>query len=111
MLRRRWLLNVWLVLLLVAGGATVAAEKNGVLLVYRADNNWVAPEDNQPLRHLMRVAKGGVYQFTVQLPAKGRAKSAERLEVLRQILSKAAGRAVVIEEIAGSASEGILVGY
>lgn len=103
----RWFWCFGLVLMPIVG---FSAGKEA-LLVYRGDNNWVAPEDNKPLRQLMAAAKNGVREFKVILPSKGRGKSVERLEVLRGILVKSANAPVVLEEIEGRVGRGILVRY
>lgn len=81
----------------------VAAE----VLVYRAENKWVAPQDNKPLVALQKAARGGKTHFKVWLPKDGRELAIARLEVVRDILAREAKGAVVMEEV-GVAKDGTL---
>lgn len=92
-----------LALALVLFAATAQAET----LVYQGSNKWVAPADNAPLRSLTAKARAGKTSFTVTLPEGNRALSVARLEVLSDILDKAApaGKGVVMTE-AGSGVAG-----
>lgn len=92
----------------MAAGVAVAADKTAVLQ-YRDQNKWVAPADNKPLQQVLRAARSGEAYFRVVLPAQGRAVAVARLEILRDLLTREAKKAVVMEEVDGSAAAGTLV--
>lgn len=71
-------------------------------LIYQKENRWVAIDDANGLRSLLRDAKKEkIYSFNVKLPTTNRDVTVERLIVLRDILEKQLGKAVTIEEIDG----------
>jgi hypothetical protein len=89
----------------------VANAAQAETLVYQGTNKWVAPADNAPLRALTAQAKAGKTSFTVTLPAENRDLAVTRLEILTDILEKAApkGAGVVLTESAtGSAAANTL---
>jgi len=76
-------------------------------LVYKAENKWVAPEDNKPLQALMKKAREGQTTFKAKLPKEGRTLAVVRLEIVMGILAREAKSAIVMEE-AGVAKAGTL---
>ncbi len=82
---------------------------HAVTLTYQAENKWVATEDNAPLLALMKAAKEGQKQFLVGLPLQDRELSIQRLLVIRDILTREAGRPILIEEAAPAPKPNTLV--
>ena len=95
--------------LLVALAATAGVAVHAETLVYKAENKWVAPENNKPLLNLMKQARGGKTAYKVKLPKENRQLAVVRLEVVSNILSREAKTAVVIEEAGGVAAANTLV--
>ena len=101
----------WLTCALLAGTtslALAAPTAKEVVLPFKGSNKWVAPEDNAGLQELLLQAKGGTTHFWAVLPTDGRPLAVTRLLVLRDLLSKAAGAPVVIEENDGKAAANTL---
>ena len=67
-------------------------------LAYQGANRWVSQPDAAPLRALIAKAKQGSTRFAVHLPDNDRALATARLEVLRDLLEKAAGKPVTLSE-------------
>lgn len=78
-------------------------------LPYRADNQWVAPEDNAALRPLYAAAKKGTAEFRVILP-KGtpKALSEKRLEVLMGLMENHIAKPLVFTEATGKTAPNTL---
>jgi len=99
-----------LILAALVGLAVAAAQPvHAVTLTYKAENKWVAAEDNAPLLTLMKAAKSGQTHFTAGLPATNRPLSIQRLLILRDILTREAAKPVIIEESAPSPKANTLV--
>lgn len=77
------------------------------VLVFKGENKWVAADDVKPLQALQNAARGGKTYFKVWLPKENRELAVTRLEVVRDILSREAKNAVVMEEV-GTAAAGTL---
>ena len=85
-------------LTLICTATTVIAET--YTLPYQKKNRWVASEDANGLRALIRHAKKTKQtHYYVQLPAEERELSIKRLIVLRDMLEKHLKDGLVIEEI------------
>ena len=88
--------------LLVLGLATSPAlVRAGELLVYQGSNKWVTPQQNAPLTRLLNEARQGTTRFLVRCPNAGRSLCLARLDVLQDLLSKAALQGVVLQEGSG----------
>ena len=88
--------------LLVLGlAASPALVRAGELLVYQGSNKWVAPQQNAPLTRLLNEARQGTIHFLVRCPNAGRSLCLARLDVLQDLLSKAALQGVVLQEGSG----------
>ncbi|PIZ31363.1 MAG: hypothetical protein COY40_02275 [Alphaproteobacteria bacterium CG_4_10_14_0_8_um_filter_53_9] len=96
-------MRAWLALLIFLGSAPAVWAETFVL-VYNQDNKWVAAEDNAPLRKAMAKARGGTHHFYIKLPIDKRPLSIVRLEIIRDLLAREAGRGVVLEEVPGTAT-------
>lgn len=93
---------------LLVVGAVLTALPLGVVaevLVYKAENKWVAADDVKPLQALQKAARGGKSYFKVWLPKDGRELAIARLEVVRDILTREAKGAVVMEEVGSAAAQ------
>lgn len=89
----------WLALGLSVG--PVGGVFAGELLVYQGTNKWVAPEQNAPLTRVLNQARQGTAHFLVRCPTAGRTLCLARLDILQDLLSKAAGQGVVLQEVLG----------
>jgi hypothetical protein len=72
------------------------------LLVYQGNNKWVAAQENAPLTRLLNQARQGTTHFLVRCPNAGRLLCLARLDVLQDLLSKAAQQGVVLQEAVGN---------
>jgi hypothetical protein len=88
-------------LLLLGLAASPALAQAGELLVYQGSNKWVAPQQNAPLTRLLNEARQGTTRFLVRCPNAGRSLCLARLDVLQDLLSKAALQGVVLQEGSG----------
>ena len=101
--------------ILLAYGAAIAALPcftpltHAEELIYKAENKWVAAEDNPPLLALLKAARTGKTRYVVQLPTEKRELAVSRLEVVRDLLAREAKTAVIIEEGNGSAKANTLI--
>jgi hypothetical protein len=78
--------------------ALPAFAADGVTLIYKGANRWVAPADNAPLHKLQAAAKQGQSHFAVRLPTADRPLSTQRLEIIRDLLAKQNPQGVLLEE-------------
>lgn len=92
-------------LLLLSLAFSPAMAQGGELLVYQGSNKWVATQQNAPLTRVLNAARQGATHFLVRCPSAGRTLCLARLDVLQDLLSKAAGEGVVLQE----GNEGSLV--
>lgn len=76
--------------------------QDGELLVYQGNNKWVAAQQNAPLTRLLNKARQGTTHFMVRCPNAGRSLCLARLDVLQDLLSKAAQQGVVLQEAEGN---------
>lgn len=91
----------WGLFFLLGGLPLVGPWAVSITLPYKAQNQWVAPEDNAPLRTLYQAAQKGQTTFTVILPRSGRTLSEQRLGVLIGLLEKQANQPVTLTEATG----------
>ncbi len=88
----------------------LAQAANEYTLKYKDTNHWVAQEDIQPLRNVIKDARSSrTRYFQVKLPSGDKNLQVERLKILQNILSRQLRSGVIIEQVPGEAGKNTIL--